>query len=140
MSAPQRAGEDGTAHLGGAFLRAGAQAVVASRAKLDLGSTLELARIAMRGMVAEGRSPAEAMRDARREVSARPQWAHPYYHSLMQVLGVGDRPVLEASATTGTTGTTASPRRRWPAVAIGGLVVVLAVAVSRRRRRRRRAA
>ncbi|MDF1799411.1 MAG: CHAT domain-containing protein [Planctomycetota bacterium] len=63
---PGRQGEDGVQHLGGAFLMAGARAVLLSRADLEAASTLELTADFQRYLV-EGDSPMEALRRARND-------------------------------------------------------------------------
>jgi CHAT domain-containing protein len=82
----ERRGEDGATHFGGALLRAGTQCVVASPFTLEERSTLDAMLELGRGL-ARGASVAEAMRDARRAVSAR--FSDPFYHELWQVLGTG---------------------------------------------------
>jgi len=39
--------------------------------------------------LAAGRSPAEAMLDARRELAREPEFAHPFYALSMRVVGLG---------------------------------------------------
>ncbi|MEW6742032.1 MAG: CHAT domain-containing protein [Planctomycetota bacterium] len=127
---PVRQGDDGVAHLGGAFLAAGAQTVLLSRADLDLEATLELTTRFTRLAVAGGLSPARALMQARRELVAHhPDWAHPYYHCLLQVLGLGQRPVFAGSSASGT--------GSWfVAAACGAAVLALAVLLSVIARRR----
>jgi CHAT domain-containing protein len=84
----ERAGEDGTSHLGGAFLRAGARCVITSRYALELGVTNVLAQ---RFFTALGRGelPAAAMRWARAELSSDPLYADALEPELLVVFGLG---------------------------------------------------
>lgn len=61
---PERLGEDGTSHLGGAFLAAGASGVLVARGDLEVQSTLRFNRELHRKLF-EGASPLEALRHAR---------------------------------------------------------------------------
>ena len=90
---PQRIGDDGVAHLGGAFLIAGARAVVVAKSDVEYYATLDLMEVFHRRL-SEGASPAQALRDARRELAATPGREHPFYHSLIQVLGLGTEPLF----------------------------------------------
>lgn len=85
----ERLGDDTLAHLGGAYLRAGAECVVLSRAELDLEQTTLLMKFFHESLAA-GNSPSEAMRQARYEyVEARPgRWAE-YSACRLQVFGHG---------------------------------------------------
>jgi hypothetical protein len=85
---PGRLGDDGVSHLGGAFLRAGARAVVLSRADVDLDSSLALGA-AFHEAVAQGASPARALLFARRRVAEDTERADPFFHSLVHVVGLG---------------------------------------------------
>ena len=87
--APTRAG-DQLANLGGAFLLAGAEAVVQSRFDLTLYSTQALLAEMMRALAA-GESPAEAMRRARRAGGKRDP-LDAYRTGLLQVHGCGQLP------------------------------------------------
>ena len=86
--APLLRGEDGVGAFGGALLSAGARAVVLSPADLDLEATLELLGTFNAGL-AGGASPAEAMRAARRRLAGAGRLDHPYFHSLLRVVGLG---------------------------------------------------
>jgi tetratricopeptide (TPR) repeat protein len=61
---PERHGSDNLAHLGGAFLRAGARCVILTRADVLLGRTLSLDR-ELHEQLASGVAAAEALRRAR---------------------------------------------------------------------------
>ena len=91
---PLRRGEDGLGGLGGAFLSAGARAVLLSPNELELQSQYELLRVFYRRLV-RGDSPAESLRIARRHLAGDPRWAHPYYGSVY-LAGLGHEPVFAA--------------------------------------------
>jgi hypothetical protein len=88
-----RYGEDGLNHLGGAFLRAGADCAVLSRGDIEMEATQRLLTSFHR-RVRAGDTPAEAMRVARCDLAKNPRFAHPYYRSLLQVFGLGQRAVF----------------------------------------------
>jgi CHAT domain-containing protein len=89
--APLRKGDDGANHLGGAFFASGAQCVVLSSADLDLEATRRMLDVFF-APTAKDQSPAEAMRAARAKLVADDaRFAHPYYHALFQVVGLGQR-------------------------------------------------
>lgn len=90
---PLRRGEDGAQHLGGTFLRRGAGAVVLSHQDIDLHATVALLEVFHRAL-AEGASPAEALRTARVALAQDERYAHPFYHSLLHVVGLGHDPVF----------------------------------------------
>ena len=90
---PLRRGEDGIAHLGGAFLRAGAQTVVISPGKIELESTLDLLEVFHREL-RSGQSPAMALQTARRHLQQSEQFSDPFF-SLSHVLGLGHRPFFD---------------------------------------------
>jgi hypothetical protein len=85
-----RRGDDGIHHLGGAFLRAGASAVILSFADLEYHSTLKLLASLHRNLAA-GCSPARALRRARQEMASQPRTDWPYLHSLVQIRGPAQR-------------------------------------------------
>jgi hypothetical protein len=91
---PLRSGDDGVSNLSGAFLRAGAQCIVLSPVDLDQSATEELL-LEFYGKLAQGRSPAEAMLSARRKLSKSERFADPFYHSMLQVVGLGFRPLVQ---------------------------------------------
>jgi CHAT domain-containing protein len=84
---PAREGTGPAAHLGGAFLLAGADAVVLSDADLSLGPTVLLAE-AFLGRLRAGDGPAEAMREARLALLAA-GWSDPHDWGSMRVVGLG---------------------------------------------------
>jgi CHAT domain-containing protein len=61
------------------FLYAGARAVVASLWQVDDESTAELMKRFYRGMLKEGRRPADALRAAQLEMSRTKRWSAPFY-------------------------------------------------------------
>jgi hypothetical protein len=89
---PLRRG-DATQAFGTAFFRAGARAVVVAPADLDRDATLAMMGPLHRALLA-GHSTAEALRQARLHVARQPAFDHPYYYSLLRVLGLGHRPVF----------------------------------------------
>lgn len=90
-SGPLRIGDDGLGHLGGAFLAAGADAVLAARGDLPVGATLDLLR-ALFVELRAGRSAASALRSARRAIAADPRRAHPYYFAGLRLSGLDAAP------------------------------------------------
>lgn len=90
---PSRQGDDGVAHLGGAFLAAGADCVVLSRFDVDAAATVEL-MISVHARLAAGDAPAEALRAARERLAADPRFDHPFYAGGLQAFGLGHRPVF----------------------------------------------
>jgi hypothetical protein len=93
---PLRSGDDGVSNLGGAFMKAGAQCVVLSPVDLEQGAT-ELLLDEFHAQIARGESPARAMRAARRKLSADERYSDPFYNSMLQVVGLGWRPLVSAS-------------------------------------------
>lgn len=134
-----RLGDDGVSHLGGAFLSAGARAVLISHADLDYDATLALTTYFTEHFARGDVSPARALQLARLDlVTEHPEWAHPYYHGSLQVLGIGQFPVamLEGQGDV-------PERSRWrsPLTLVGVVIgVALAVGGVRARRRRHRCA
>ena len=98
---PLRRGEDGSAHLGGAFLAAGAQCVVLPRIDVGYGATLELTRRlheALRDAAAEEIGAAEALYRARLSLRDHPRYGRPEHRALLHALGLGFDPVPVARA------------------------------------------
>ena len=91
--AHDRVGEDGVTNLGGAFQYAGANTVVLASASLEYAATVALME-SFTDELARGSDVGHAMLAARRAVAA--EQPHPYYHSLMRVVGIGtSRPLGE---------------------------------------------
>lgn len=82
---PSRVGDDGVSHLGGAFLGAGARTVIVSRAAVDYAATVLLLD-EFHARLAAGDAPSVALFGARRARFGGPL-DHPYFHSLVQVVG-----------------------------------------------------
>jgi CHAT domain-containing protein len=70
---------EGLIGLSRAFMYAGAPRVVASLWQVDDESTAELMKWFYRGMLEDGRRPAEALRAAQLEMARRPRWSAPFY-------------------------------------------------------------
>ncbi|MFG0315840.1 MAG: CHAT domain-containing protein [Planctomycetota bacterium JB042] len=88
---PLRRGEDGASNLGGAFLRAGARAVVLPSVDVDEGATLALMEgfhAAWRG----GASVAEALREARARLAGSRALSDPYHWAWVHAVGAGRTP------------------------------------------------
>ncbi len=88
--APNRIGEDGGEHLGGAALIGGARCVVLGRGMLSAGETLPELVTLLRGVTA-GEPPATALWQARRERPADQPFVG------LAVIGLGDEPLRERS-------------------------------------------
>lgn len=93
---PPRMGDDNLAHLGGAFLVAGAECVILSRSDLELEQTLTVVG-AFHESLAAGASPAEAMRRARSAgLSNDPTGWAAFSGGGLQVFGHGHAPIARA--------------------------------------------
>lgn len=90
-----RRGDAGGAGLAGAFLGGGtrAQCVVLSSYDLDSGAALRMTRL-LNDALAGGRSPAGALRDARRAMFADPTFADPFHWGLVRVVGAGHEAIF----------------------------------------------
>ena len=97
---PGRRGDDAQANLVGAFLRAGAQVVVSSPVDVELESNVEAMEVFHR-LVARGERPVAALREARRALAADERYADPYYHSLLHLTGLGERPLFPTAPDVG---------------------------------------
>ena len=95
--APLRRGDDGRGHLGGAFLAAGAQAVVLSATDVPYVAGLRLMTHFHREL-AQGLGPAEALRRAR--AHGTPAGEPDLSALLVHVVGLGDVPRLAAPTQT----------------------------------------
>ncbi len=91
---PVRRGDAAAADLGGAFLSAGAQAVLLSHAELFLGPTTELTRYFHRFLKEDRCSPALALSRARVASSADDIRLAPFRCGLLQVVGLGHLPLF----------------------------------------------
>jgi tetratricopeptide (TPR) repeat protein len=95
---PERLGDDNLANLGGAFLRAGARAVVLSRAPLELGATIELMG-RVHAEILAGTPPAEALRRARVERAQRVDSVDAFADTGIQAVGLGHRSLRPPAVT-----------------------------------------
>lgn len=92
--APLRRGDDGVQHLGGAYLRSGSDAVILTKADLDLSATCAFLEAFHEELRERGANPAAAMVAARRAVASRGSWEHPYYWGALQLWGLGEKPLF----------------------------------------------
>ncbi|MFH1999008.1 MAG: CHAT domain-containing protein [Planctomycetota bacterium] len=128
---PVRYGDDGIHHLGGAFFQAGAMTVLLTRAKLEQQSTAWLTALFIENLVYRGFAPARALQEARKAVAACPEYSHPFFHSMLQVVGLGHVPVFEPDPRQAETVEKTHPTRGmrfddclWP----GGIVLLFTLA------------
>jgi len=85
------------------FMSGGARNVVASLWKVDDEATAELMNHFYRGMLKEGLPPAAALRKAKQELQATPQWSHPYYWAAFVIQGeYGERIRIDSTSTSKT--------------------------------------
>lgn len=118
---PVRRGDDGVSNLGGAFLRAGARAVVLPEADVDEGATLALMGAFHRRLRGSGETVAEAMRAARAELADVPALDDPFYFALVHVVGAGHESVFPAA-----------PSRRWPWIVVAFALTIGLLVIRRR--------
>jgi tetratricopeptide (TPR) repeat protein len=114
---PERRGDASSADLPGAFLRAGATAVVVSHADLTWGAALDAGAALHTALRRDGASPAEALRRHRADLVEEHGAAAPFVGGLLEVVGHGHDALFEPRPNAGTT-------PWWP-----GAVVILVVAV-----------
>jgi len=81
---------EGVVGLTRAFMIAGASRVLVSMWKVDDAATKELMVRFYRAWQGRGLSPAEALREAQREVASEPQWKHPYFWAAWDLWGLPD--------------------------------------------------
>lgn len=91
---PLRRGEDGGTHLGGAFLTAGAQAVVLSHIDVEYQASLRLMREFHLRLRDDGDPPAVALFHARRALREESRFSRPEYRCLIHVSGLGFDPAF----------------------------------------------
>jgi hypothetical protein len=131
---PLRSGDDGVTNLGGAFLLAGStQVVLLSSYDLEFQATMALTDVFHSHLRTGGESPAAAMLAARRAVAADEVWAHPYYHSMMSVVGLGHEVLFAAPPQDNET--SAPPPALIVTVSLLSLLAVVLVLLGLRRRR-----
>ncbi len=130
---PLRMGDDGVSHLGGAFLRAGAETVVLARGDLELAAAREMGGVFLESLW-DGLSPAAALRAARRSVASDARWTDPFYHSLLHVTGLAHRPLFPARVTAERADSpvplSAAEPSKWSGAWIAGAFAALALAVA----------
>lgn len=126
---PSRQGEDGIAHLGGAFLVAGSSTTILARDSVEVASALKASEV-LHAELARGVSIAEALRRARQATTSDGQGGEG--DAPLFVLGLAHRPLFTAPPTK-----SANSR----GVLIAGLgtfsfvLLLLGLGVLRRRRR-----
>lgn len=129
--APNRVGEDGGEHLGGAALLGGARCVLIGRGELDAATAIPLLAATLRAIEA-GASPAEALLDARR----RPDAKRPF--DRLALVGLGDEPLRQATPRSGgSDGDTGRRRLLGGAIALLGVGLLLITRRARDSRARR---
>lgn len=126
QSGPGRVGDAGAADLGGAFLRAGADCVLLSPFRIDFRAATALVADLHEGL-ARGATPAEALRDARREVLDDPNVDARL--TPLRLIGLAHQAVFDSPADD-------PPRRSiaWIGPLLLGLLGLLVVARLLRRR------
>lgn len=127
-ASPLRRGDPGAADLAGAFLKAGATAVIVSPYDLSLDAVMQLSQ-PLHEALAQGASPAEALRRARVVMAAEGDGNGAATWASLQVVGLGQQPVLPPAPKTDSS-------LWW----LYGAPVALAVALLARGSRRRQAA
>lgn len=116
---PLRVGEDGVSQLTGATFLGGADTVIAATGPLDRDLTLATMK-AFHEEIARGRTPADALRRARNQVS-QTHGSVPGTGEL-RVFGLGDQPLR---------GMTPASDRSWPrtmAMTVGALLILTGIA------------
>jgi hypothetical protein len=128
---PLRRGDAGSADLAGAWLAGGVPAVLVSHSDLTWCPMVELSEAFHAHLREEACSPAEALRRALGGRELEDERELPFRYGLLEVVGLGQRPIFELS--------TRDDSRRVTALALA-LCGVVVVAVSLAARRARRAA
>ena len=124
---PARRGDEATGHLGGAWLAAGADAVLLSTRDLSRDDALALSRV-FHERLAACDSPAEALRFAREEL-VRERGLPRAKLGQLQVLGLGQRPVFDHPVGGGE-----GRALRWFWIPVTAIVALVGLALGRRRR------
>ncbi len=139
---PTRFGDDGTSHLGGAFLRAGSNCVLLSRADVEL-RAMRVLSAELTQALAQGATPQQALLLARVEV-AKSAGDDPFYFANLRAIGLADRPVFPEQASSPVSRKEPSARDAKSAMrlifglagVVAALVIAAVVAGQRRTRRR----
>ncbi|HVS18515.1 MAG TPA: CHAT domain-containing protein, partial [Planctomycetota bacterium] len=93
---PERVGDAGASDLSGAFLAAGADAVLLAAVDLPFEPVARFVPL-LHAELARGATPAEALWRARVELARDPALADPFHHLAgLRVLGLGHRPLFRA--------------------------------------------
>lgn len=121
---PLRKGDGSAAHLVGACFEGGAHTVLASRVNVGTDATLELARRFHHYLRAEGRAPAAALLQARRELAAAAETSDPWCWAPLALYGAGWTPIFEASSAQSDTASRTNARTLAAALAAASVVVV----------------
>ncbi len=137
---PLRRGDDGVSNLGGAFLSAGADAVLLSPVDLSYDATVRLVELFNRELT-RGASPARALLHARVSMAADASWPHPACFSLLHVMGWTHAPLgtllpAEFPSSSGGNRSTKAWIAVWATLA-SGLLGTLLLSRNRRARNRR---
>lgn len=119
---PQRVGDATASDLVGAMIRAGASTVIAPKRDISFLGTLHLTE-ELHESLTSGRSPAQALCDARRLMSGSKRWQDPYYHSLLHAHGSAHAPYLESLRTYRPSSASGMPR--WALIATALFLVFL---------------
>ena len=96
---PRRRGDASAGDLASAFLLAGrrTRCVVTCAFELEAHAAQRIAT-RFHAQLLAGQSPAEALRRARAELAQDPDFADPFYHGLIRVIGLGHLPVFALPA------------------------------------------
>ncbi len=117
-----RVGDEGTTDLSGAFWIAGAQTLLIANMETTLEATLPMTT-RFHEEVAQGVTPAEALRRARTSLLQDDRFADPYYWAASRLMGRAHQPLFES------TNTQAAPTKRPEKRIVTALAVLAASAV-----------
>jgi CHAT domain-containing protein len=92
---PTRKGDPGIGDMGGAWLAAGAQAVLLSSSELALSRVRSLSTRFLGRLVEPGMTPARALQEERATLLEEHGKCAPFEDGLLRVVGLGQRPVFE---------------------------------------------
>ena len=132
---PRRTGGDQVAHLGGAFLRAGALAVVLTRARMEFATARALTDKFYERLTVHGDPPAAALRWARAEIVAADP-ARAFELAQIQLLGLGQRKLFDGRPSAPQDDDVRSTPYGAAALASAAVLVLLAAIAFARRRAR----
>lgn len=122
---PVRKGDPDIGNLGGAWLSAGAQAVLQAQTDLSLARARRSSRAIFESLK-EGDCPAEALRRSRLELLEAHGPQAPFRDGLLQITGLGMRPIFVPGAGSEANGESRGPGGWWMGAAgfLVGLVVM----------------